>query len=161
MQGLRTRPPREAADYFLRQGADADALAAELASDEERRRYVATFYGSRFWAHRGRSTPTPSHSTSSRSATPPSCARASATTRPRCVPSAGASRRSWARTRRPLILFGPSDHVIYPDFDRMAAAVFPDHVGPFLVRDAGHFLQWEAASILNGAIHTYCRDLLR
>jgi pimeloyl-ACP methyl ester carboxylesterase len=49
--------------------------------------------------------------------------------------------------------------VIYPEFDRMAAAVFPDHVGPFLVRDAGHFLQWEAADVLNGAIRAFCRDL--
>src|SRR4030095_6743773 len=56
-----------------------------------------------------------------------------------------------------LILFGPSDHVIYPDFDRMAAAVFPDHVGPFLVRDAGHFLQWEAADVLTGAIRAFGR----
>ena len=60
-----------------------------------------------------------------------------------------------------LILFGASDHVIYPEFDRMAAAVFPDHVGPFLVRDAGHFLQWEAADVLNGAIRSFCRDLLK
>jgi pimeloyl-ACP methyl ester carboxylesterase len=59
-----------------------------------------------------------------------------------------------------LILFGPSDHVIYPDFDRMAAVVFPDHVGPFLVRDAGHFLQWEAADLFNGAVRAFCRDLL-
>jgi pimeloyl-ACP methyl ester carboxylesterase len=49
--------------------------------------------------------------------------------------------------------------VIYPEFDRMAAHVFPDHVGPFLVRDAGHFLQWEAASVLNSAILAFCRDL--
>ena len=59
------------------------------------------------------------------------------------------------------ILFGASDHVIYPDFDRMAARVFPDHVGPFLVRDAGHFLQWEAAPVLNGALAAFCRDRLQ
>jgi hypothetical protein len=29
--------------------------------------------------------------------------------------------------------------VIYPAFDRMAAKVFPNHVGPFLLRDCGHF----------------------
>jgi pimeloyl-ACP methyl ester carboxylesterase len=43
MAGLRTRPPMEAANYFLRQGTDADALAAELATAGERRRYIATF----------------------------------------------------------------------------------------------------------------------
>jgi pimeloyl-ACP methyl ester carboxylesterase len=162
MQGLRTRPPREAADYFLRQGADADALAAELASDEERRRYVATFYGSRFWAHPGTFDPDavafhvePFGDAAKLRA---SFGNYEAALRPerRSEPPLLGENPTPA-----LILFGPSDHVIYPDFDRMAAAVFPDHVGPFLVRDAGHFLQWEAASILNGAIHTYCRDLLR
>jgi hypothetical protein len=29
------------------------------------------------------------------------------------------------------------------------------------VRDAGHFLQWEAAELPNGAIRAFCRDLLR
>jgi 2-amino-4-hydroxy-6-hydroxymethyldihydropteridine diphosphokinase len=57
-----------------------------------------------------------------------------------------------------LILFGPSDHVIYPDFDAMAACVFPDHVGPFRVSGSGHFLQWEAADVLNGAIRHLCRQ---
>ena len=48
-----TRPAREAADYFLRQGLDPDGLAAELTTPEQRRRYIATFYTSRFWAHPG------------------------------------------------------------------------------------------------------------
>ena len=47
------RRPQSAHDYFLRQGTDADALAAELATPEQRRRYIATFYSSRFWAHPG------------------------------------------------------------------------------------------------------------
>src|SRR5690606_33308864 len=51
-----------------------------------------------------------------------------------------------------MILFGTSDHVLYPDFDRMAAVVFPNHIGPFLLRDCGHFVQWEAAHALNSAI---------
>src|SRR3954464_5946042 len=53
MAGMRTRPPVEAADYFVRQGTDADALAAELSTPVQRQRYIATFYTSRFWAHPG------------------------------------------------------------------------------------------------------------
>ena len=53
MAGLRSRPPREASDYFVRQGTDPDGLAAELDTPERRRRYIATFYTSRFWAHPG------------------------------------------------------------------------------------------------------------
>jgi pimeloyl-ACP methyl ester carboxylesterase len=162
MAGLRTRPPMEAADYFIRQGTDADALAAELATAEERRRYIATFYTSRFWAHPGGFSPGDvEHMTE------PFADGA------RLRSSFGAYESAFSEDARreppmmtspnpthTLILFGPSDHVIYPDFDRMAAVVFPDHVGPFLVRDAGHFLQWEAADTFNGAVRSFCRDLL-
>ncbi len=44
---------RQAADYYVRQSRDADALAAELDTPERRRRYVASFYGSRFWGTPG------------------------------------------------------------------------------------------------------------
>ena len=53
-----------------------------------------------------------------------------------------------------------SDHVIYPDFDRMAAVVFPDHVGPFLLRDCGHFVQWEAPGPLVSGLVSFCGDRL-
>jgi pimeloyl-ACP methyl ester carboxylesterase len=161
MAGMRTRPAVEASDYYLRQGTDADALARELDSADERRRYVASFYGSRFWAHPGAFT---------REAvdfmTEPFADAA------KLRASFGNYESSFAATKRSeppllgentthaLILFGASDHVIYPEFDRMAAQVFPDHVGPFLVRDAGHFLQWEAAHALNSGVLAFCRDLL-
>ena len=59
-----------------------------------------------------------------------------------------------------LILFGPSDHVLYPDYDRMAALVFDRHVGPFLLRDCGHFVPWEAPQALVSGVVAYCSDLL-
>ena len=37
---------RMAADYFIRQSRDAGGLAAELDTEEKRRRYIAQFYGS-------------------------------------------------------------------------------------------------------------------
>jgi pimeloyl-ACP methyl ester carboxylesterase len=162
MAGLRTRPPREAADYFLRQGTDADALAAELDAPERRRRYIATFYTSRFWAHPGAFTDDD----------------VAFHTEPwgdgdRLRASFGAYESTFQESARSepallgrntetptMILFGPSDHVLYPDFDRMAAAVFDRHVGPFLLRDCGHFVQWEAAHALNTAITSMCGDLL-
>ncbi len=54
--GIAAAPPSElrmAADYFVRQGREADALAAELDTPERRRRYVSEFYGHRFWATPG------------------------------------------------------------------------------------------------------------
>ena len=162
MAGMRTRPAREASDYFMRQGTDADALAAELDSAEKRRRYIATFYTSRFWAHPGGFDEAAVHFMTEPFADGAHL-RASFGAYESSFNASARSEPSAMATPNPthtLILFGQSDHVIYPEFDRMAAVVFPDHVGPFLVRDAGHFLQWEAADVLNGAIKAFCRDLL-
>ena len=163
MTGMRTRPPAEAADYFFRQGTDADGLAAELDTAEKRRRYIAAFYGSRFWAHPG----TFDQESVAFMTEPFGDGRKLRASfgAYESVFSAGARSDPPARlarneTTETLILFGASDHVIYPDFDRMAAATFPNHVGPFLVRDCGHFVQWEAADLLVGAIRAFCRDLL-
>ena len=165
MAGLRTRPPAEAADYFLRQGTDPDGLAAELATPDERRRYIATFYTSRFWAHPGAFTTSPGavdfH-------TEPFADGA------KLRASFGGYQSVFdeaARSEPPLlarnehtptlVLFGPSDHVLYPDFDRMAAAVFERVVGPFLLRDCGHFVPWEAPHALVSGTTAFCGDLLR
>lgn len=160
MRGLRTRPPLEATDYFLRQGRDPDGLAAELASPEQRIRYVATFYTSRFWAHPGAFSPEAVrfHAEPFADATK---LRASFGAYESTFDEAARSEppRLGENPTPALLLFGPSDHVIYPDFDRMAACVFPDHVGPFLLRDCGHFVPWEAAGVLNGAVAAFCRDL--
>ncbi len=50
--------------------------------------------------------------------------------------------------------------MIYPEFDKMAAIVFSNHVGPFLLRDCGHFVPWEAPHALVSATVTLCGDLL-
>lgn len=162
MTGMNTRAPREAADYYYRQGNDADALACELRTEGERRRYIATFYSSRFWAHPGTFTPEDIDF--------------------HTEPFADASKlrasfgnyesvfHEHKRIEKPLmgvnnhtptlILFGTSDHVLYPDFDRMAATVFTQHVGPFLLRDCGHFVPWEAPHQLVSGTIAFCSDLL-
>ena len=162
MAGMNTRAPREAADYYYRQGNDADALAKELRTAEERRRYIATFYSSRFWAHPGTFTPD----------------EIDFHTEP--FADAEKLRASFGnyesvfhehkRVEKPLmgvndhtptlILFGTSDHVLYPDFDRMAATVFTNHIGPFLLRDCGHFVPWEAPHQLVSGTIAMCSDLL-
>jgi pimeloyl-ACP methyl ester carboxylesterase len=59
-----------------------------------------------------------------------------------------------------LVLYGPDDHVIWPDFPQRAEVGFPDRIGPFVVPGAGHFLQWERAELLNGALVAFLRDLV-
>jgi pimeloyl-ACP methyl ester carboxylesterase len=164
MAGIQgTRPPREAADYFLRQGLDPDGLAAELTTPDQRRRYIATFYTSRFWAHPGafagpgevdfHTEPFAdgAHLRASFGGYESSFSEAA-----RVEPGIlGKNERT-----RTLILFGPSDHVLYPAYDRMAAVVFPNHVGPFLLRDCGHFVPWEAPHALVSGTMAFCGDLL-
>lgn len=157
-----TRPAREAADYFVRQGTDADALAAELSTEAERRRYIATFYSSRFWAHPGTFDAADVDFHTDPFARAESL-RASFGGYESVFDAAKRSeppvlgRNSRTKT---LVLFGPSDHVIYPAFDRMAAQVFDDHVGPFLLRDCGHFVPWEAPHALVSGTVAFCGDLL-
>jgi pimeloyl-ACP methyl ester carboxylesterase len=159
MAGMRTRPSLDAADYFLRQGTDADALAAELATPGERTRYIATFYTSRFWAHPGAFD---AEAVAFHTEPFADAEKLRASFRAYESSFSDAARAEPALiARNPdvrcLVLFGPSDHVLYPEFDRMAAVVFPDHVGPFLLRDCGHFVPWEAPHALASAIAAFAR----
>ena len=163
--GLAVKPPppvRQAADYFVRQGRDADALAAELSTPELRRRYIASFYGSRFWA------------------TPGAFSRDDVAfmTEPFADADhlrAGFGNYESALGARPLsqpprffevssiptvALYGPDDHVMWPDFPERCEVAFTDLVGPFVVPRAGHFLQWERANLLNGTVIAVLGDRL-
>jgi pimeloyl-ACP methyl ester carboxylesterase len=172
MADLDTYPRPGAADYYIRQGTDPDGLAAELATPEQRRRYIATFYTSRFWSHPGAFTGAPVGGRVGGGPavdfhTEPFADAAKL----RASFGAYEARFSEAARSEPalmernadvetMLLFGTSDHVLSPGFDRMAALVFPDHVGPFLLRDCGHFVPWEAPHALVSAARTFCRDLL-
>ncbi|MDP2289637.1 MAG: alpha/beta hydrolase [Actinomycetota bacterium] len=164
MAGLTgTRPAAEAADYFLRQGTDPDGLAAELTTTDQRRRYIATFYGSRFWAHPGAFAAPGEVDFHTEPFGDAASLRASFGGYESVFDPAARSEPSLLaknETTRTLLLYGPSDHVIYPAFDRMAALVFPNHVGPFLLRDCGHFVPWEAPHALTSGTVAFCSDLL-
>lgn len=162
MSHFNTRPPRESSDYFVRQGSEPDVLASELRSVDERIRYISTFYTSRFWAH-------PGAFTAEQVAFHAEPFGEAAKLRAgfgayESAFSASARSELALISRNPniraLIMFGQSDRVIYPDFDLMAAVVFPDHVGPFLVRNCGHFVPWEAPHALVSGTSALCSDLL-
>jgi pimeloyl-ACP methyl ester carboxylesterase len=164
MGGLEgTRPPGESIDYFLRQGTDPDGLAAELATSAQRRRYIATFYTSRFWAHPGTFAGEGVVDFHTEPFGDAAHLRASFGGYESVFnPKARSEPTTLARNERTrtLILHGTSDHVIYPAFDRMAAKVFPNHVGPFLLRDCGHFVPWESPHALVSATVAFSSDLL-
>jgi pimeloyl-ACP methyl ester carboxylesterase len=152
---------RMAADYFVRQGTDADGLAAELDTVDRRRRYVATFYGSRFWAAPGTFAPedvdfmTEPFGDAERFRASVGFYEVALGTRPASEPALWESGPGPVET---LVLYGPEDHVIPRGFPERCEAAFPRRVGPFVVPGAGHFLQWERADVLNGALVGFLRD---
>jgi len=162
--GLPAAPPREmrmAADYFIRQGRDADALAAELASPAQRRRYAAEFYGHRFWAAPGTFTRaevdfmTEPFADAARLRAGWGNYESALGTRPLSEPP-----RFFEVSAVPtLVLYGPEDHVIWRQFPQMCEVAFSELIGPFVVPGAGHFLQWERAALLNRTIEYFLRDL--
>ena len=163
--GLGTGLPgtsRQASDYFVRQSRDADGLAAELDSPERRRAWVAQMYGPRFWAAPGTFTPEDVEFMTEPFADARHF-RASIAN----YEYAGGARTAPEQPRvlepnpiPALVLYGPEDHVIPPDFPRRMEVAFPAIVGPFTVDGAGHFLMWERPTVLNRAIEWFCRDLL-
>ena len=152
---------RMAADYFVRQGREADALAAELDTPQLRRRYVAEFYGHRFWA------------------SPGAFSRDDIEFMAQPFEDAERLRAGWgnyesALGRRPfseaprffevspvptLALYGPDDHVLWRHFPQMCEVAFSELVGPFIVQGAGRFLQWERAELLNRTVEYFLADL--
>lgn len=163
--GLARAPGREArlaADYFLRQGREADALAAELDTPETRRRYVAGMYGHRFWAAPGAFEAaevdfmTEPFGDGERLRASFGLYESALGTRPVSEPP----RFFESNPVATLALYGPEDHVIWRDFPARCEVVFDELIGPFVVPRAGHFLQWERAELLNRALAYFLRDLL-
>lgn len=158
--GIPDDPPRDrrpTADYFVRQGSDADGLIGELDTPEKRRRYVSEFYGHRLWAAPGAFT------------------KEAVDFMVEPFADAEKLRHSWGiyefvagrlpvvevpRLFEPvhlptLVLHGPEDHVISPTFCERMAVAFPECIGPFVVNGAGHFLQWEQAGVLNRTLAAF------
>ena len=158
-----SRPPREAADYFIRQGTDADNLAEELRTPEERRRYIATFYTSRFWSHPGKFSPEEVDFHTEPFADGRVLRESFGGYESVFDPAKRSEPTLMGRNESTptLVLFGASDHVIYPAFDLMAAEVFANHVGPFILRNCGHFVPWEAPHALVSGTVAFCSDLLQ
>jgi pimeloyl-ACP methyl ester carboxylesterase len=153
---------RQTADYFRRQGQDADNLIKELDTPERRRAWVAAMYGQRLWA-------APGHFTQD---------DVDFMTEP--FADADHLRASWGAYEMAfgkreveeipclfepcevptLALYGPDDHVLAPTFPDRCRVAFPNIIGPFILQRCGHFVQWEAADVLNNALRWVCSDLL-
>jgi pimeloyl-ACP methyl ester carboxylesterase len=149
-------------DYRYLQGATPDALASELDTAEKRRRYIGDMYGHRLWASPGTFT----------------AADVEFMTEP--FGDLERLRAGWAvyqgaygrEQSEPalmsdyvdvptLVLYGPDDHVVGPDFVHCCEIAFTNRVGPVVVPAAGHFLQWERADVVNGLVAHFFGDRKR
>jgi pimeloyl-ACP methyl ester carboxylesterase len=154
--------PGPTGDYREWQGARPDELAALLATPAARRQWVAAMYTSRLWASPGTFTP----------------AEVEFMTEP--FANEARLRAGWAVYQlahgRPmsepplmhgpveteaLLLYGPDDHVVGPDFMAFCERAFPNRIGPLALPGAGHFLQWERADVFNPLVAAVFGDLLR
>lgn len=148
------------ADYRHRQGATPDELAAELDTEAKRRRYIGEMYGHRLWGSPGAFT----------------AADIDFMTEP--FADADHLRASWAVYQlahgRPmsapplvslpvetptLVLYGPDDSVVGPDFVHCCEIAFRNRTGPLVIPGAGHFLQWERADVFNPLVASFFGDV--
>ena len=58
-----------------------------------------------------------------------------------------------------LILYGPEDQIVPKDFAKRCEVAFPNRVGPVVIPECGHFLQWERADVLNDLTKLYFGEL--
>ncbi len=147
-------------DYRIRQGRDWKALLDELDTPARRRRYVRDFYEHRLLA------------------SPHAFAEDDYDFMTEPFEDARRLAASWAPYQleygRPmsepplllqpvetptLILYGPDDRVVPRDFPKRCEIAFPNRVGPLVIPECGHFVQWERADVLNAIAAIYFGDL--
>jgi len=148
------------ADYRVRQGRDWQELLADLDTPRRRRQWVRDFYEHRLLAspyafaeedydfmvepfedaRRLAAAWAPYQLAYGRSMTEPPMIF-----QPVEVPT--------------LVLYGPDDQVVPRDFAKRCEVAFTDAVGPLVVPECGHFLQWERADVLNQAARFFFADL--
>jgi pimeloyl-ACP methyl ester carboxylesterase len=154
------RPGWPIADYAERQGSDGDGLLDDLATPALRRLYVAAMYTHRLWARPGNFTRddvdwhTEPFAPAERLRAAYAVYELAYGKRPLSEPPA-MTRPSEVET---LILFGEADQVLTRSFVERCALAFPNHRGPFLIPNSGHFISWEQPHALCSALIMLFRD---
>ena len=148
-------------EYRFRQGRDWRETLAELDTPARRRRYVRDFY-----EHRLLASPFSFNEQDIDFMTEP-------------FADADRLAASWApyqlaferpMTEMPMVLqtvdvptmvlYGPDDEIVPKDFAKRCEIAFPNRVGPLVIPDCGHFLQWERADVLNDLAALFFADCL-
>ena len=147
-------------DYRIRQGRDWKELLEDLDTPARRRRYVRDFYEHRLLASQGSFDEEAFDFMVEPFEDPRRLAAAWAPYqlqygRPMSEPPLFAQQVVVPT----LILYGPDDQVVPQDFAKRCEIAFPNRVGPLVIPECGHFLQWERADVLNGVATFFFGDL--
>lgn len=150
-------------DYRIWQGRRPDELLKELDTPERRRRWVGDMYGHRLWSAPNAFGPSDVDFMTEPFA---DAERLRASWAPYQIESGLRVPEESARLLEPvptrtLVLYGPEDHVVNPDFVSRCELAFPNRIGPLVVPGAGHFLQWERADVFNAVLAACFGDLAR
>ncbi|MCP3730281.1 alpha/beta hydrolase [Sphingomonas sp. MG17] len=160
----------EISDHFALHALEADKLAAGFDSDEARLAYVKRYFQGHVWKEGGpmRHLAGPNRIDDSEAEFLAEQIKSETSFRAalnfyegvmKPAPDAGEFLIDRPIDVETLVLWGMEDEIVgelYPSWMEVGCT---DIVGPFLVR-CGHFLQWEAADVLNSAVRSFCRDLL-
>lgn len=147
-------------DYRIRQGRDWAELLADLDTPARRNRYIRDFYEHRLLASEGSFEekdfefmvePFEDPEKLAASWAPYQLQYGRPMSEPPLIMQAIATPT--------LILYGPDDRVVPKDFPDRCEIAFPNRVGPLLVPQCGHFLQWERADVLNQSAKFFFADL--
>jgi pimeloyl-ACP methyl ester carboxylesterase len=149
-------------DYHVNQGLHADELLDMLNTPQRRRRYIGEFFGHRLWS------PADAFSDADRELLTEAYADAD---RLRVAfadyevvmgsRQASAPTIEDRRVEQPtMVLVGADSAILGADIEARCEVAYPRLVGPFWIRDAGHFLAWEKPRVVTGAVRSFCADLL-
>jgi pimeloyl-ACP methyl ester carboxylesterase len=147
-------------DYRIRQGRDWEALLEELDTPARRRRYVRDFY-----EHRLLASQYSFEEDDYDFMTEPfeDARRLYAGWAPYQLEYGRAMSEApllGQQVQVPtMILYGPDDQIVPRDFPKRCEIAFPNRIGPLVIPECGHFLQWERADVFNPLVAMYFRDL--
>ena len=159
MDHLPPRRRRLEDSHGFRPATEPDVLVAELATPEAKMAYVAEHYET--WSPQGAFVEGDLTYLVEPFVDPTKLRASFGTYESLLYPEARTGRSMIHANDTPtLIMEGLADPRGYTTFGQRAEIVFLRHVGPFGVLGAGHFLQWEAAEILDDAIAMFCADRL-
>ncbi|MEU6248815.1 alpha/beta hydrolase [Glycomyces sp. NPDC047010] len=149
-------------DYQRLQGRRADELVAELDTPERRRRYIGEFFGHRLWCppdafdEEDLAFLTEPYADAERLRASFADYEVVMGARPVSAPEM----IDRPVPHRTLVLVGTDQVTLGEHIDERVAVAFPEAVGPYWIKGAGHFMPWERPQVVNRAITAFCGDLL-